>query len=148
MNIVSAYKGTKRVSIDFYDEDGNHDGRTEQSHKDDVKVQNIIKRYDKTGLITHVRKSAGQYGDYTETNEYQESMNLVVKANEAFEELPSDIRRRFGNDPGAFFEFVTNPENNEALVEMGLAEEVPKVVETIQKVEVVNTTETDSAAEK
>ena len=123
--ILSAYD-RNRVTLNCTDADGNHDGRTEQHHKDDVKIQNILKRYDKTGLITHVNAATARYGEFTDVNEYQEALNLVIDAQNSFDELPSDIRRRFGNDPGQFFEFATNPDNADEMVKLGLAEIIPE----------------------
>ena len=126
-----AYAPTVRPTIACTDEDGNHDGRTEQHHIDTVNINNIIKRYKKTGLIEHVAQSAGQYGDYTTVNEYQQSLNLVKQAQENFMQVPAKIRTKFGNDPGRFFEFVTNPANQDEMIKMGLATDTrPQIAET------------------
>ena len=93
----------------------------EQNHKDRCDIDYIIRQYDKTGLITHVNRAVAEYGDYTEVNEYQEAMNIVLKAQQDFMGIPSDIRAKFQNDPGKFFEFATNPENFDEMVELGLA---------------------------
>lgn len=123
-----------RVSVDFTDTET----MTEQCHKQDCDINTIIKRYDKTGLITHVNKATAEYGDYTTVNEYQQSMQLVIDAENAFSEIPSNIRKKFGNDAGAFFEFATDPNNHDKMVEMGLAN--APIAPTIQKVEVINST--------
>ena len=94
---------------------------TQQNFKNETDVNTILRRYDKTGLITHVNNAAAQYGDFTAVNEYKENLNAVIAAQDAFDQLPSDIRKRFGNDPGEFFEFATNPTNQEDLVKLGLA---------------------------
>lgn len=140
MDFVTAY-GPKRASrLRFVDTDGDPlDGAlslTEQSHCKRCDVNNILAQYDKTGLITHVNKAVAEYGDFTLVNEYQESLNTVIAAREAFAELPSKIRARFNNDPGEFFEFATNPDNGQAMVDLGLAE-VP-IPAPPTKVEVVN----------
>lgn len=124
-----AYNGKRYASsISFLDENGDPSvGLTEQCHKDLCDIEKILDRYDRTGLITHVNKAKANYGDFTLVNEYQESLNLVLEAQDAFDDLPSAIRKRFGNDPGAFFEFVTNPDNGGELVKMGLAN-APEVV--------------------
>jgi phage internal scaffolding protein len=138
----------KRVRLEFCDDEGNtyedgYVGKTEQSHKSMCEVENILRQYDRTGLITHVNNAVAQYGDYTEINEYQDNLNMVIEAQNAFDELPSHIRKKFGNDPGLFFEFATNPENKDELIELGLAN-APVVVEP-QEVKIVadatNTTE-------
>lgn len=96
--------------------------RTEQHHKQACDINHILKRYDRDGVITHVTQAKAMYGDFSEINEYQESLNLVIKSKESFMELPSAIRQRFHNDPGEFLEFVTDPSNLDQMIEMGLAE--------------------------
>jgi phage internal scaffolding protein len=110
--------------------------RTEQHHREAASVTNILKQYDKTGILTNVNQAKAMYGDFTEVNEYQESLNLVIRAQDAFDEMPSDIRKRFHNDPGEFLEFVTNPDNQEEMVTLGLATKIQEPAPT--KVEVIN----------
>lgn len=124
--IKKPYDARERVSIAFLDENGDQAlGQTKQCFKDECDVLNIISRHDRTGLIDHVNNAVAQYGDYSEVNEYRESLDKVMAANAAFGEIPSNIREMFGNDPGAFFEFATDPANGEKLVELGLAEARP-----------------------
>jgi phage internal scaffolding protein len=109
------------VQIDFVDEDGTpHESLTQQHFKDQCDINNIIRQYDRTGLITHVAKAKAFYGDFTLVNEYQDALNLVMEAQDTFGELPAEIRAQFENDPGAFFEFVSNPQNADEMKRMGL----------------------------
>ena len=94
---------------------------TQQHFKDDADIHNIIAKHDRTGLISHVQRGMAAYGDYSEINEYRVSLDMVKAANESFAGLPSDIRASFQNDAGKFFEFATNPANQEEMVKMGLA---------------------------
>lgn len=123
--IRKAYEKHERKSISFIDDEGNHDGMTEQHHKSAVDINNIIRQHDRTGIITHVNRSVASYGDYTEVNEYQECLNRVIAADNAFSALPAHVREKFKNDPGEFFEFATNPENHDEMVELGLANPKP-----------------------
>lgn len=134
------YDGKRyRVDLSFLDDNGEpQESLTEQHHKDSCDMIRILKKYDKTGLITHVNTSVANYGDFTAVNEYQESLNMVINAQDAFNELPSEIRKKFGYDPGLFFEFATDPSNKEKMIEYGLANPPQVVEEVIQKVEVVN----------
>jgi phage internal scaffolding protein len=108
---------------------------TQQSHAAAADVRNIIKQYDRTGLIANVNKGIAQYGDYSEINEYSEALNMVRNANENFETLPSHIREQFNNNAGLFFEFATNPKNKEKMIEMGLAKAPETKVEVTPKSE-------------
>lgn len=112
----------ERVSLAFVDADGVPlPSLTKQQCRDECDIARIIEQYDRTGLIRHVSASVARYGDFSEVNEYQESLNRVIAAQEAFEELPAAIRKRFGNDPGTFFEFATDPANLPVMRELGLA---------------------------
>ena len=106
---------------------------TQQSHAAEADVRNIIKQYDRTGLIANVNKGIAQYGDYSEINEYAEALNMVREANESFSQLPSEIRQQFNNNAGLFFEFATDPKNKEKMIEMGLAKAPETVVEVTPK---------------
>ena len=95
---------------------------TQQHFAHEADVRNIIKQYDKTGLIANVQKGVAKYGDYSEVNEYREALDLVNDANKMFAELPAELREMFQNNAGTFLEFATNPENNQKMIELGLKE--------------------------
>lgn len=57
---------------------------TEQHHKDECNIDNILRRYDKTGLVTHINNMKKSYEDFSEVQSYQESLNMVIKAQEDF----------------------------------------------------------------
>jgi len=98
---------------------------TKQSFKDEVDVKNIVRRYLQTGVMTHVRANPMQYGDFTTVVDYQQAMNSVLAAQDAFMTLPAKIRTRFNNDPGQFLQFVHDPNNIEEARQLGL---LPKLV--------------------
>jgi phage internal scaffolding protein len=117
VDIRSAYTARERKGFETVGE-----SLTQQHLKDETDIRNIINRYDRTGLISHVARGVAQYGDYSEINEYREALDLVNNANEAFMQIPAEIREKFNNDAGDFFEFATDPNNIEEMREMGLAE--------------------------
>ena len=104
------------------------DSLTQQSHAAAADVRNIIKQYDRTGLIANVNKGIAQYGDYSEVNEYAEALNMVREADESFQTLPSHVREQFSNNAGLFFEFATDPKNKEEMIKMGLAKAPEQMV--------------------
>ena len=105
---------------------------TQQHFAHEADVRNIIKQYDKTGLIANVQKGVAQYGDYSEVNEYREALDLVNEANGMFAELPAELREMFQNNAGTFLEFATNPQNNEKMIELGLKEAPVQEVQPIK----------------
>jgi phage internal scaffolding protein len=107
---------------------------TQQHFKEECDVINIIKRHDRNGIIEHVQRGQARYGDFSEVADYREALDLVRDAQEEFMTIPSDIRKKFDNDPGKFYEFVSNPDNKEELKTMGFIEtpEVSNVLDTNQ----------------
>ena len=95
-------------------------GMTKQSFKDECDIHTIIERFKETGQVP-ASAVEGHHGDFTEVTDYHGAMLMVRKAQEMFEALPAGVRDRFQNDPGSFVSFVEDPDNAEALVEMGLA---------------------------
>lgn len=95
---------------------------THQSMAGETDINNIMRKFEKTGILEHRNTFEGKYGDFTDTpQDYHESMNAVLAANDMFETLPAKIRRRFGNDPGQFLDFVGDPNNSKEMIKMGLA---------------------------
>lgn len=98
---------------------------TRESFKDECDVNNILRRFEKTGVVEHVRQTGGRYGDFTGAVTYHEALNQVLRAEEMFMSLPAKIRARFSNDPGEFLVFVEDPANADELVQLGLVRPAP-----------------------
>lgn len=83
--------------------------QTLQSFKDDADINCIIARFENTGVLvdpTVPVSRTPQFGDYSDMPSYHEAQNVIVAANNAFNDLSAKIRERFGNDPAAYFDFV------------------------------------------
>lgn len=89
-------------------------GRTKQSFKDQTDVNKIIQRYQKTGVMSHLEKHGAVYGEFGDYD-FHHHMQQLAKGKEIFEQLPSELRREFNQNPSEFFEFVNNPDNQERL---------------------------------
>ena len=101
------------------DENGNSIYTTEQNHKKECDVNSIIKKYDKTGLITHVSTMEAVFGDVGGFD-FKKAMDLVVNAQAMFDRLPSGIRKRFHNSPEEFLRFMEEPNNRDEAIKLGL----------------------------
>jgi len=106
--------------------------RVEQSHKDEVNINNIVKRH---GMDLIAKTAALQQFTYDDNpnNDFQETMNMILKAEKSFSSVPSEIRKQFDNDPAKFMDFIHNGDNQQQLIDWGLA----KAPETPQPIEVV-----------
>ncbi len=101
------------------DNDGNIVYLTEQSHKNQCDVNRIIEKYDKSGIITHVSKFEGKFGDTTGAD-FQSMQQTVANARNMFNELPADIRSRFENDPTNLLTFMEDESNRDEAIKLGL----------------------------
>lgn len=106
---------SRRVRLYF-----NEPTLTKQAFRDECNVNTIMRKFQKTGLLPHVDLHKGQYGDFTEVQDYQTSLNQVMAAQEMFSSLPSSLRARFNNDPAEFLNFVDNPSNLDEMRSLGL----------------------------
>lgn len=95
---------------------------TEQSHSKSCDINNIMKKYQKTGLVDHVREFGAMYVDLPPQADFQHHMEVVTAVKTIFGDLPSSLRNRFSNDPGLFLAFCADPVNADELVELGLVE--------------------------
>lgn len=95
---------------------------TKQSFQKETDINNIMKQFAKTGLLTHTMSVQGRYGDFVSAPEYHEAMNQILAAQEAFASLPSKIRNRFNNNPEDFLSFTQDPGNTDELIKLGLVE--------------------------
>lgn len=95
---------------------------TKQSFKDECDINQIMAKYQKTGLINHFQKNQAQYG-FAPAVDFRTALELVDKAERQFEELPSSIRKRFDNDPGQFLAFCEDPANRSEMAVLGLLTE-------------------------
>ena len=73
-------------------------------------MNNILRKFQRTGTISHIAKYGAQYGDLSEFN-YEELCKTKAAIESMYHELPSEIRREFGG-PQAFLDYVGNPDND------------------------------------
>lgn len=103
---------------------------TKQSHKKECDINQIMAKYQKSGVVTHVKTHGLHYGEY-DAIDFTDAMNTIAEGQSMFAELPSQARKKFDNDPAKFMEYVNNPENQEHLYELGLARPTNPVEETV-----------------
>lgn len=103
------------------------DGRTHQSFKDECDVNQILKRWRKSGELNHLNTRQPTYGDFTNPTDYLTACTQVIAAQADFDSLSARIRDRMGNDPAKLLEYLADPANNEEAIELGLIEPPPPI---------------------
>lgn len=95
--------------------------KTKESFAKECDINQIMLKYQRTGAVSHVNRHGADYG-FATSMDFSESMRVVKKAQDMFDDLPSSIRSRCGNDPAAFLDFVQDDKNKDELIELGLVE--------------------------
>lgn len=95
--------------------------RTVQYFKDECDINTIMSKYQSTGVIEHLTKRQGGYGDVSAATCYQDALDIIERAEDEFSQLPSSIRSKLDNDPAKFLAWINDPANLDEMVELGLA---------------------------
>lgn len=100
---------------------------TQQQFKDECDVNNILRNYVNTGVLTHTSGKTPVFGDYSQMpSDYGEALALIQKSVDQFSELPSDVRDRFDNSPKNLVLFLQDPKNLDEAKKLGLVNVVEK----------------------
>jgi hypothetical protein len=99
--------------------------KTQQNMKDSTNIRKLVETAQKTHGMSSGHPG-GQtprqpmYGDFSEVGSFKEMNDKVAAARSAFMEVPSAVRRHFNNDPGQFYDFMSNPDNLEKARSLGI----------------------------
>lgn len=104
--------------------------KTKLEMQDECDINVLMETYQKTGQINHTSLLPPRYGDFSNTVDYQTALNAVHEANDAFADLPANIRNYFDNDPALLIDFMNDPNNQAEAEELGLVEK-PTAPETV-----------------
>ena len=83
--------------------------KTVQSEKDSCDVNLIMKRFERTGQISHVVTVPPQFIDTTQRMSYEDALMHMEDAKADFMALPSEVRTYFGHDPKTFIKVISDP---------------------------------------
>ena len=89
--------------------------KTHQSERDNADIKNILKK----GIMPPDPNQM-TFGDFSNGRDFQQTQDAIAQVKSEFDELPSEVRYRFRNDPGLMLDFLADPNNHEDAVEMGL----------------------------
>lgn len=96
----------------------------QQHFRDECDVNMIVDRYVKTGVMEHLADVPPHYADVSEIpTDLISAYDAVYRAENAFMDLPSDLRKSLNNDPSRLGEWLSNPENKASAVKFGLLNE-------------------------
>lgn len=91
------------------------ESEVKESFKDQCDINKIMKRYERTGEITHLARTQPIFADVLNAvSDYKTAHDLILEAQSAFLELPSEVREAYGHDPGTFLESLRKAYEAEA----------------------------------
>ena len=104
---------------------------TKQNFKDQCDINFILKKYTRAGVNPFVITESARFGDFSDVPDYQDALNLVTSADEAFMQIDAKVRARFQNNPALLIDFLSDTNNRAEAIKLGLIEErVPEVPPT------------------
>lgn len=107
---------------------------TKQSFKDECDINKIMEKYKRTGQVPlNIQQKQGQFLDVSSLPDYQNSLNIVIEAENMFNQLPSKVRARFKHDPSEMLNFVKNIENKDEAIALGLIPKPEPVEKPVNK---------------
>lgn len=102
---------------------------TSQHFAKDADLNEIVRRFGiNDGSIPPAALDPSFYGDFSSVPDFREALEQTRLANERFAALPAEIRNRFQNDPVLLWDFVTDPQNFEEAIKLGLLKREPAPV--------------------
>lgn len=125
MKISQRENGTKRVQIDC-----GGVSKTDQSFAKSVNINNIIKKFQKTGILPNTSGQA-VYADVSALPSLEEAHRIIKTAESAFLDLPSDVRKLMDNNPLKMEMWLSDEANYDMAVKYGLLEKKSKVTDVV-----------------
>lgn len=97
---------------------------TKQSMRDECDLNLLIKKYPNMLGYGMDALMSGQMSSFDDLSyapaDLQDAMAAVDDVKEKFAQLPSAVRDRFGSDPLSLLEFLSNSDNDEEAIKLGL----------------------------
>lgn len=99
---------------------------TQQQFEEEANINNIIARYESTGILGDpfaVATAQPMYGDFSSVTDFHTAQNIIAHSMQAFEQLPAITRKYFENNPAKMLEFLEKEENRDEAIRLGLVQE-------------------------
>lgn len=111
------------------------DSLCQQHFRDECDVNKIVDRYVRTGVLEHLADVPPHYGDVSEIpTDLISAYAAVDRAEAAFMDLPSGLRKELDNDPSRLGAWLSDEANRDTAVKYGLLNRVQPVPDQAENV--------------
>lgn len=99
---------------------------TQQEFKESCDINNILAKFSVQARALGVEPSLlmpqdqGTYGDFSNLDDFQTAQNKIAFLNDQFSNLPSSVRRKFGDDLNTFMSALSDPNRIDELGDLGV----------------------------
>lgn len=99
---------------------------TQQEFKESCDINNILAKFSVQAQALGVEPSQlmpqdqGTYGDFSNIDDFQTAQNKIAFLSDQFSNLPSDVRRKFGDNLNNFIGAISDPSRIDELGELGV----------------------------
>lgn len=106
--------------------DSSNPSLTQQEFKESCDINNILAKFSVQAQALGVDPSQlmpqdqGTYGDFSNLDDFQTAQNKIAFLNDQFSNLPSNVRRIFGDDLNTFIGALSDPNRIDELGELGV----------------------------
>lgn len=94
----------------------------QESDAKQADIHNIMRQFERTGVLNHSAQHEGTYGDFMNLPEFTDAQIQIAEAASMFETVPATIRAKHNNNPAQFVDWMMNPDNREAMIEQGFTD--------------------------
>lgn len=101
--------------------------KTDQSDKNYLDINNIMKKYAQTGLLPQFAEKVPQYIDQSLVPSYMEAHEQIKAAQEMFMQLPAEVRKLMDNKPENMVSVLSDSKNKEFLIKHGVMKKAEQV---------------------
>lgn len=99
---------------------------TQQEFKESCDINNILAKFSVQAQALGVPVSQlmpqdqGTYGDFSQLDDFQTAQNKIAFINDQFSNLPSSVRRHFGDNLNNFINALSDPSRIDELGDLGV----------------------------
>lgn len=122
VKINSIYSDRVRSSVRF-----TQPSKVQKQFAEQCSTEHIVEKFLRGEPVATASKPA-VYADLTQVPDFESLQDRLAVLNNWFNDLPSEVRSEYGNDPNKALEELTKPGSLEYAVELGLLD--PSVLET------------------